>query len=125
MPEAETLQNSTPEADTPQKQKLSVTLPNTVTIGVWIAFQEGRQAYVDKQTQNNASSFGLIADWHGAAKVVQDGFVHLGGDGDMVTKVRTALTEGRIDGLDARIVGWVVRQIAGPINRSVLDPLPE
>lgn len=100
--------------------ELKITLPNTITMGIWTVFAEARLKYTKKQQLEGKEPLALVADWYGSVECIRAGLAHVEGPDELVKLI----IEGDLMKLPTNLVGLVVSAVGDPIVQSVNAPLP-
>jgi hypothetical protein len=107
--------------------EIKISLPDIITVGVWLEYVKGRDAYTKLQLDRKLPTYELLADYAGVLQLIAQGIVHVRVEvGALPDRIKSYLDIKSADSfavLDMAFVGAMVRAVAQPVERAVYGPL--
>jgi hypothetical protein len=117
----------TDQAEATKPIEIKISLPDVITVGVWLEYVKGRDAYTKLQLDRKLPTYELLADYAGVLQLIAQGIVHVRVEGGALPdRIKSYLDIKSADSfavLDMAFVGAMVRAVAQPIERAVYGPL--
>lgn len=119
-------QDATPTPAQPPaatQTNITITLPDEWTLGHYQAYVNGRMAYRKTLPEDQRDSAAVLAmDYFGGRELIAKGFVHVGGDEQIVAKLKAYLAESDILKVPNSVVGLILSKISYPLDASFNTP---